>query len=248
MLEDIAILTGAQVISEDKAMKLEDAEIEDLGQSKSVKITKDKTIIVDGRGYSEEIKQRQEQIRIQISNSNSEYEKEKLNERLAKLSGGVAVIKVGAATETEMKELKMRIEDALNATRAAIEEGVVIGGGTVLAKISNSMSDFVLSGEEQIGCEIVKKALYSPLRQIVLNAGLDAGVVVSNVINSDKNMGFDAGTEQYVDMIEKGILDPAKVTRIAIQNAISASSLLITTEVAIATKKEEEKVNMNNMY
>lgn len=248
MLEDIAILTGAQVISEDKAMKLEDAEIEDLGQSKSVKITKDKTIIVDGRGYSEEIKQRQEHIRIQISNSNSEYEKEKLNERLAKLSGGVAVIKVGAATETEMKELKMRIEDALNATRAAIEEGVVIGGGTVLAKISHSMSDFVLSGEEQIGCEIVKKALYSPLRQIVLNAGLDAGVVVSNVINSDKNMGFDAGTEQYVDMIEKGILDPAKVTRIAIQNAISASSLLITTEVAIATKKEEEKVNMNNMY
>lgn len=239
MLEDIAILTGANVISEDKAMKFEQVELEDLGMSKSVKITKEKTTIVDGKGYSEEIKQRQEQIKAQIENTSSEYEKEKLNERLAKLSNGVGVIKVGAATETEMKEMKMRIEDALSATKAAIEEGIVIGGGTVLAKISHSMSDFNLEKEEQIGCDIVKKALLEPLRQIVENAGLDGSVVINKVMESEENIGFDANKEMYVDMLKEGILDPAKVTRAAIQNAISASALLITTEVAIAQVKEE---------
>ncbi|WP_156286604.1 chaperonin GroEL [Oceanivirga salmonicida] len=240
MLEDIAILTGANVISEDKAMKFEEADLDDLGSSKSIKITKEKTTIVDGKGYTNEIKDRQEYIKSQIKNTSSEYEKEKLNERLAKLSNGIGVIRVGAATETEMKEMKMRIEDALSATKAAIEEGIIIGGGAALAKISNSLNDFNLEGEEQLGVEIVKKALYEPLKQIVINAGLEAGVIIDRVINSGKNEGYDAAKEKYVDMMKEGILDPAKVTRVAIQNAISASALLITTEVAIAKENEEE--------
>lgn len=245
MLEDIAILTGAQVISEDKAMKFEDADIEDLGQAKNINITKEKTTIIDGKGYTEEIKNRQEQIRQQIEETKSSYEKEKLSERLGKLSDGVGVIRVGAATETEMKEMKMRIEDALSATKAAIEEGIVIGGGTALAKIAKNMEDYNLEKDEQLGCEIVKKALYYPLKQIVLNAGLDAEEVLQKVINSDANIGFDASKETYVDMFEAGILDPAKVTRAAVQNAISAGAIFITTEVAIADKKDEE--NNNNM-
>ena len=238
MLEDIAILTGGQVISEDKAMKFEEVELDDLGQAKNINITKEKTTIIDGRGYADEIMQRQEQLRNQIEETKSEYEKEKLSERLGKISNGVGVIRVGAATETEMKEMKMRIEDALSATKAAIEEGIVLGGGTILAKISNSMNDFILEKDEQLGCEIVKKALFEPLKQIAINAGLNADEILNNVINSDSNIGFDASKEIYVDMFEAGILDPAKVTRAAIQNAISAGAIFITTEVAIADKKE----------
>ncbi len=244
MLEDIAILTGAQVISEDKAMKLEDASIEDLGQAKNVNITKEKTTIVDGKGYKGEIKARQEQIKAQIEQTTSEYDKEKLRERLGKLSDGIGVIRVGAATETEMKEMKMRIEDALSSTKAAIEEGVVIGGGTALAKISAAMKDFTLSGEEQIGCEIVKKAMYEPLRQIILNAGLEAEKIIEKLITTEENVGFDASAEEYVDMVQKGILDPAKVTRAAVQNAISAGAIFITTEVAIADEKKDENNKM----
>lgn len=241
MLEDIAILTGAQVISEDKAMKLEDASLDDLGQAKNVNVSKEKTIIIDGKGYKEEIKQRQENIKLQMENTTSEYDKEKLRERLGKISNGIGVIRVGAATETEMKEMKMRIEDALSATKAAIEEGVVVGGGVVLAKIANSMKDFTLEKEENLGCEIVKKAMFEPLSQIVKNAGLDADQIIDKVINSAENVGFDANSEEYVDMVEKGILDPAKVTRAAVQNAVSAGAIFITTEVAIADVKDDNK-------
>lgn len=244
MLEDIAILTGAQVISEDKAMNLEDTTLEDLGRAKNINITKDKTIIVDGKGYKSEIEDRQNQLKNQIKESTSEYDKEKLRERLGKISNGIGVIRVGAATETEMKEMKMRIEDALNATKAAIEEGVVIGGGTILAKISQSMKDFTLEKEENLGCEIVKKAMLEPLKQIVENAGLDSSIIIQKVLTSEENIGFDANTETFVNMIEKGILDPAKVTRASIQNAISAGAIFITTEVAIADVKEEQKNGM----
>ena len=240
MLEDIAVVTGGEVITEEKGMKLEEATLSDLGSAAKVKITKDNTIIVDGAGNSELISARVGQIKKQISETTSDYDKEKLQERLAKLSGGVAVIKVGAATETEMKEKKLRIEDALNATRAAVEEGIVPGGGSVLVEIVAEMKDFILEGEEGVGVEIVKKALSSPLRQIAENAGLDGGVVVEKVKNSEPGIGFDAAKEEYVDMVKAGIIDPAKVTRSAIQNAASVSALLLTTEVVVANKKEEK--------
>ncbi len=240
MLEDIAVVTGGEVITEEKGMKLEEATLSDLGSAAKVKITKDNTIIVDGAGNSELISARVGQIKKQILETTSDYDKEKLQERLAKLSGGVAVIKVGAATETEMKEKKLRIEDALNATRAAVEEGIVPGGGSVLVEIVAEMKDFILEGEEGVGVEIVKKALSSPLRQIAENAGLDGGVVVEKVKNSEAGIGFDAAKEEYVDMVKAGIIDPAKVTRSAIQNAASVSALLLTTEVVVANKKEEK--------
>ncbi len=239
MLEDIAILTGGEVISEEKGIKLETAETEQLGQAKKVRITKDNTVIVDGFGGKDTITARVGQIKNTIAETTSDYDREKLQERLAKLSGGVAVIKVGAATETEMKEKKLRIEDALNATKAAVEEGIVPGGGTILVEIAKSIEDYKLEGEEGIGVEIVKKALYSPMRQIVINAGLDAGVVIEKVKNSEDGFGFDAAKEEYVDMVKTGIIDPTKVTRSAIQNAISVSSVLLTTEVAVANEKEE---------
>lgn len=238
MLQDIAILTGGEVISEEKGIKLEMTEVEFLGQAKKVRITKDNTVIVDGLGMKEEIEARVAQIKNSIEETTSDYDKEKLQERLAKLSGGVAVIKVGAATETEMKERKLRIEDALNATKAAVEEGIVAGGGTILVQIAKAIEDFKLEGEEGLGVEIVKKSLFAPLRQIVVNAGLDAGVVIEKVKNSDQGIGFDAAKEEYVDMIKSGIIDPAKVTRSAIQNAVSVSSVLLTTEVAVASEKE----------
>ena len=239
MLQDIAILTGGEVISEEKGIKLETAEINYLGQAKKVRITKDNTVIVDGLGEKDEIQARIGQIKNSIAETTSDYDKEKLQERLAKLAGGVAVIKVGAATETEMKERKLRIEDALNATKAAVEEGIVSGGGTILIQISKAIEDFKLEGEEGLGVEIVKKALFAPLRQIVINAGIDAGVVIEKVKNSENGIGFDAAKEEYVDMIKAGIIDPAKVTRSAIQNAISVSSVLLTTEVAVGNEKEE---------
>ena len=239
MLQDIAILTGGEVISEEKGIKLENTDINLLGQAKKVRITKDNTVIVDGLGAKEEIQARVGQIKNAIAETTSDYDKEKLQERLAKLSGGVAVIKVGAATETEMKERKLRIEDALNATKAAVEEGIVPGGGTILIQIVKDFEDFKLTGEEGLGVEIVKKALSAPLRQIVINAGIDAGVVIEKVRNSENGIGFDAAKEEYVDMVKAGIIDPAKVTRSAIQNAISVSSVLLTTEVAVGNEKEE---------
>ena len=239
MLEDIAILTGGEVISEEKGIKLETADIDSLGQAKKVRITKDNTVIVDGLGAKENIAARVGQIKNAIEETTSDYDREKLQERLAKLSGGVAVIKVGAATETEMKEKKLRIEDALNATKAAVEEGIVPGGGTILVQIAKAIEDFKLEGEEGLGVDIVKKALYAPMRQIALNAGLDAGVVIEKVKSSEEGIGFDAAKEEYVDMVKAGIIDPTKVTRSAIQNAISVSSVLLTTEVAVANEKEE---------
>ena len=239
MLQDIAILTGGEVISEEKGIKLENTDINLLGQAKKVRITKDNTVIVDGLGAKEEIQARVGQIKNAIAETTSDYDKEKLQERLAKLSGGVAVIKVGAATETEMKERKLRIEDALNATKAAVEEGIVPGGGTILIQIAKAIENFKLEGEEGLGVEIVKKALSAPLRQIVINAGIDAGVVIEKVRNSENGIGFDAAKEEYVDMVKAGIIDPAKVTRSAIQNAISVSSVLLTTEVAVGNEKEE---------
>ena len=239
MLEDIAILTGGEVISEEKGIKLETADIDSLGQAKKVRITKDNTVIVDGMGAKENIASRVGQIKNTIEETTSDYDREKLQERLAKLSGGVAVIKVGAATETEMKEKKLRIEDALNATKAAVEEGIVPGGGTILVQIAKAIEDFKLEGEEGLGVDIVKKALYAPMRQIALNAGLDAGVVIEKVKSSEEGIGFDAAKEEYVDMVKAGIIDPTKVTRSAIQNAISVSSVLLTTEVAVANEKEE---------
>ena len=239
MLQDIAILTGGEVISEEKGIKLETADINFLGQAKKVRNTKDNTVIVDGLGAKEDIAARVGQIKNAIEETTSDYDREKLQERLAKLSGGVAVIKVGAATETEMKEKKLRIEDALNATKAAVEEGIVPGGGTILVQIAKAIEDFKLEGEEGLGVDIVKKALYAPMRQIALNAGLDAGVVIEKVKSSEEGIGFDAAKEEYVDMVKTGIIDPTKVTRSAIQNAISVSSVLLTTEVAVANEKEE---------
>ena len=239
MLQDIAILTGGEVISEEKGIKLETADINFLGQAKKVRITKDNTVIVDGLGEKDAIQARIGQIKNSIAETTSDYDREKLQERLAKLAGGVAVIKVGAATETEMKERKLRIEDALNATKAAVEEGIVAGGGTILIQIAKDIEDFKLEGEEGLGVEIVKKALSAPLRQIVINAGIDAGVVIEKVKNSENGTGFDAAKEEYVDMVKAGIIDPAKVTRSAIQNAVSVSSVLLTTEVAVGNEKEE---------
>ena len=239
MLQDIAILTGGEVISEEKGIKLETADINFLGQAKKVRITKDNTVIVDGLGEKNAIQGRIEQIKNSIAETTSDYDREKLQERLAKLAGGVAVIKVGAATETEMKERKLRIEDALNATKAAVEEGIVPGGGTILIQIAKAIEDFKLEGEEGLGVEIVKRALSAPLRQIVINAGIDAGVVIEKVKNSENGTGFDAAKEEYVDMVKAGIIDPAKVTRSAIQNAVSVSSVLLTTEVAVGNEKEQ---------
>lgn len=246
ILEDIAVLTGGKVVSEEMGMKLEEAGIEVLGTAKKIKITKDSTTIVDGGGEVEAISERIERIKAQISESTSSYDIEKLQERAAKLSGGVAVIKVGAATETEMKDKKLRIEDALNATKAAVEEGIVPGGGVAFVEILKSMEDFKLQGEEGMGVEIVKKALMSPLKQIAVNAGLDGGVVAEKVKTLPDGFGLDAAKEEYVDMMANGIIDPAKVTRSAIQNAASIASLILTTEVVVAEKKEPAPVPSGN--
>lgn len=246
ILEDIAVLTGGKVVSEEMGMKLEEAGLEVLGTAKKIKITKDSTTIVDGGGEAETILERVNQIKAQISESTSSYDAEKLQERAAKLSGGVAVIKVGAATETEMKDKKLRIEDALNATKAAVEEGIVPGGGVAFVEILKSMEDFKLQGEEGMGVEIVKKALMSPLKQIAVNAGLDGGVVAEKVKTLPDGFGLDAAKEEYVDMMANGIIDPAKVTRSAIQNAASIASLILTTEVVVAEKKEPAPMPSGN--
>ncbi len=240
MLEDIAILTGGEVVSEELGRTLESATLSDLGQASSVIIDKDNTTIVNGAGEKSAIDARIIQIKAQIAETTSDYDKEKLQERLAKLSGGVAVIKVGAATETEMKEKKDRVDDALSATKAAVEEGIVIGGGAAFIKASTKV-DLKLSGDEAIGADIVRRALTAPLRQIAENAGFDAGVVANSVsVSKDDNYGFNAATGEYVDMFKAGIIDPVKVERVALQNAVSVASLLLTTEATISELKEDK--------
>ena len=241
MLQDIAILTGGTVISEEVGLELKTADISMLGRARQVKVTKETTTIVDGAGDSQAIKDRVSQIRAQIAVTTSDYDKEKLQERLAKLSGGVAVIKVGAATETEMKEKKLRIEDALNATRAAVEEGVVAGGGTIFVNVIPAVEALLstVEGDEKTGVRIVAKALEAPIRQIAANAGLDGSVILEKVRASGKNgYGFDAYKEEYCDMVSAGIIDPAKVTRSALENAASVSSMVLTTESLVADKPE----------
>ena len=240
MLQDIAILTGGQVISEELGYELKNADFSMLGKARQVKVTKENTIIVDGAGNSDEIKNRVAQIRSQIAVTTSDYDKEKLQERLAKMAGGVAVIKVGAATETEMKEKKLRIEDALNATKAAVEEGIVAGGGTVFVNAIPAVEALLdtVEGDEKTGVRIIAKALEAPTRQIAANAGLDGSVVLENVKKSDKGVGFDAYNEKYVDMITAGIVDPAKVTRSALENAASVAAMVLTTESLVADKPE----------
>ncbi|HUL00238.1 MAG TPA: chaperonin GroEL [Nitrospirota bacterium] len=247
MLEDIAILTGGQVISEDIGLKLENVKVTDLGRAKKISIDKDNTTIVEGAGKPEAIQGRVKQIKAQVAETTSDYDKEKLQERLAKIVGGVAVINVGAATETEMKEKKARVEDALHATRAAMEEGIVPGGGVALLRCIPVLDKLKLTGDEEIGVGIVKKALEEPIRQIVNNAGLESSVIVDKVKSNDKqNYGFDAQKEEYGDMLLAGIIDPTKVTRSALQNASSVASLMLTTEVMI-TDLPEEKPEMPAM-
>ncbi len=241
MLQDIAILTGGTVISSDLGYELKDATIDMLGRAKSVKVQKENTVIVDGCGQKADIEARVAQIKGQLAETTSEFDKEKLQERLAKLAGGVAVIRVGAATETEMKECKLRMEDALNATRAAVEEGIVAGGGTAYIEASKKVAELVatLEGDEKTGAKIIMKALEAPLFHIASNAGLEGAVIINNVREAKDGVGYDAYNETYVDMIEAGILDPAKVTRSALQNATSVASTLLTTESVVANIKEE---------
>lgn len=243
MLRDIAILTGGQVITEELGLELKDATVEQLGRARQVKIEKENTIIVDGAGKSKEIKDRVSQIRIQIENTTSDFDKEKLQERLAKLAGGVAVIKVGAATEVEMKEKKLRIEDALAATKAAVEEGIVAGGGVALINAMSSVSALLKSsdGDEKTGVAIVLKALEAPLRQIAKNSGVEGSVIINKIKDENKSgFGYNARTEEYVDMISAGIVDPTKVTRSALQNAASVAAMVLTTESLVTDIKEEK--------
>ncbi len=241
MMKDIAILTGGTVISEEVGYDLKEATLDMLGTAASVKVTKENTVIVGGNGESSEIQDRVSQIKAQIAETTSDFDKEKLNERLAKLAGGVAVIRVGAATETELKERKLRIEDALNATKAAVEEGIVAGGGVALANTIPAVAKYVktLAGDEKTGASIIMRALEEPVRQIAENAGFEGSVVVAKVKSSKQGVGFNASTEQYMDMIGAGIVDPAKVTRSALQNAASASAMLLTTEACVCDVKEE---------
>lgn len=244
MLQDIAILTGAQVISEELGFDLKEAGIEMLGKAASVKVTKENTTIVDGGGDKKEIEDRVTQIKHQIEETTSDFDREKLMERLAKLAGGVAVVKVGAVTEVEMKERKLRIEDALNATRAAVEEGIVAGGGAALVNVIPAIDKLIdeLDGEVKLGAQIIRKSLTAPLKQIAVNAGLEGAVIVQNVIDSKPEIGFDALNEEYVNMIDAGIVDPTKVTRTALQNAASIGATFLTTEAAVADIESDEPV------
>src|ERR687891_823858 len=242
MLEDIAVLTGGRLISEDLGIKLENIKLEDMGKAKRVTVDKENTTIVEGSGKNQDIQGRVAQIRRQIDETTSDYDREKLQERLAKLAGGVAVINVGAATETEMKEKKARVEDALNATRAAVEEGIVPGGGVALLRAAKAIEPLKLEGDEKVGAQIVRRALEEPIRQIIENAGLEGSVVVEKVkAEPSPTRGFDAETLQYVDMLEAGIIDPAKVERVALENAASIASLMLTTEALVTDIPEEDK-------
>ena len=247
MLEDIAILTGGTVISEEVGLKLDNVELEHLGTARQVRITKDETIIVDGNGNKDVIARRVAQVRAQAEEATSEFDKEKLQERLAKLSGGVAVIEVGAATEVELKDKKLRIEDALNATRAAVEEGIVAGGGTTLIDIIPALDGIEATGDVLTGVNLVRRAVEEPLRQIAYNAGLEGSVVVERVKSTESGIGFNALTEEYIDMVKAGIVDPAKVTRSALQNAASIAALVLTTESIVADKVEENAPMMPPM-
>jgi chaperonin GroEL len=242
MLEDIAVLTGGKAVTEDLGIKLENVKMEDLGRAKKITIDKDNTTIVEGAGKSSEIEGRVKQLRMQVEDTTSDYDKEKLQERLAKLVGGVAVIKVGAATETELKEKKARVEDAMHATRAAVEEGIVPGGGVALIRCIPALDKLKVDSEEQIGVNIVKRALEEPLRQIALNAGQEGAVIVGRVRESkEDNFGFDAENGEFGDMVKAGVIDPAKVTRLALQNAASIAGLMLTTEALVADIKEDTK-------
>jgi chaperonin GroEL len=240
MLEDISILTGGKAIMEETGIKLESVTLEDLGRAKRVTVDKDTTTIVDGGGSQKDIAGRIKQLRAQIEETTSDYDREKLQERLAKLAGGVSIIKVGAATETEMKEKKARVEDALHATRAAVEEGIVPGGGVALLRASAALQNLKLDGDEQFGVTIVRRACEEPVRQIVLNCGTEGAVVVEHIRNHEcANYGFNASTEQYEDLVKAGVIDPTKVTRTALQNAASIASLMLTTEAMICSVPEE---------
>ena len=241
MLEDIAILTGGKLITEDLGIKLENVKVEDLGRAKRVTVDKENTTIVEGAGKHTDITGRINLIKKQIEDTTSDYDKEKLQERLAKLAGGVAVINVGAATETEMKEKKARVEDALHATRAAVEEGIVPGGGVALIRCIPAIDKLALTGDELIGATIVKRAMEEPLRQIVNNAGLEGSVIVEHVKKEKKTVGFNAATEKYEDLFEAGVVDPTKVTRSALQNAASVAALLLTTEALVTEIPEKKK-------
>ena len=241
MLEDIAVLTGGRLISEDLGIKLEKVTVADLGKCKTIKIDKDNTTIIDGAGSKKDIEGRVKQIRAQIEETTSDYDREKLQERLAKLIGGVAVINIGAATETEMKEKKARVEDALNATRAAVEEGIVPGGGVALIRCLDALDKVKATGEEKHGLEILKRALQEPLRQIAENAGLEGSVVLNRVAEGKDDFGFNAATETYENLIESGVIDPTKVVRFALQNAASVAGLMLTTEALVAEKPEKKK-------
>jgi chaperonin GroEL len=242
MLQDIAILTGGQVISEEVGFKLENAVVSDLGTAKRVVIDKDNTTIVDGAGEADKIQGRIEEIRVAIDKSTSDYDQEKLQERLAKLAGGVAVINVGAATETEMKEKKARVEDALHATRAAVEEGIVPGGGVALLRAQSALTDFTLErADEQVGVEILRRALEAPIRQIASNAGAEGSIIVEKVREADDpQFGYNALTEQYENLVDAGVIDPTKVVRTALQNAASIAGLLLTTEAVVVEEPEDE--------
>jgi chaperonin GroEL len=241
MLEDIATLTGGRAITEDLGIKLENIKMDDLGKAKKVTIDKDNTTIVEGAGSAKEIEGRVKQIRAQIEDTTSDYDREKLQERLAKLVGGVAVIKVGAATETEMKEKKARVEDAMHATKAAVEEGIVAGGGVALMRAAKGLEDLKLDGDQRVGLEIIKKALEEPMRWIATNAGAEGSIVVSKVRDLKQDEGFNAATETYEDLVKAGVIDPAKVVRNALQNASSIASLLLTTEALVSEIPEEKK-------
>jgi len=243
MLQDLAVVTGASVVSDEVGKKLDQASLEDLGRARRVIVTKDDTTVIDGRGTPDTIQARVQQIKAQIDETSSDYDKEKLQERLAKLSGGVAVIKVGAPTEVELKEKKARVEDALHATRAAIEEGVVPGGGTVLLAAVPALDRLQLQGDELVGVQILKRALQEPLRQLVANAGLEGSVVVEELRQAagkknKKNWGFDVLNERYVDLVQAGIIDPAKVTRSALENAASVAGMILSTEALVADAPE----------
>jgi chaperonin GroEL len=242
MLQDIAILTGGKAITEDLGIKLENVQVADLGQAKKVTIDKDNTTIVEGKGKHNEIEGRVKEIRSQVDKTTSDYDREKLQERLAKLVGGVAVIKVGAATETEMKEKKARVEDAMHATRAAVEEGIVPGGGVALARCVNALDKLKSDGDEQIGINVVKRALQEPLRQIAENAGEEGAIVLGKINDSkDNNFGYNALTGEYEDLVKAGVLDPTKVVRTALQNAGSIASLMLTTEALISELPEKKE-------
>jgi chaperonin GroEL len=244
MLEDIAILTGGKMLSEDLGIKLENVKIEDLGKAKRITVDKENTTIVEGSGKTSDIQGRVAQIKKQIDETTSDYDREKLQERLAKLAGGVAVIKVGAATEAEMKEKKARVEDALHATRAAVEEGVVAGGGVALLRCQKALDEVQVDGDEKIGVDIVRRSLDQPLRQLVLNAGLEAALIVEQVKNGKGPYGYNVATREFTDLMKAGVLDPAKVTRFALQNAASIAGLLLTTECMVTDIPEKKEKPM----